>query len=91
MDNNHSSAPDQPRMSRSQYRQQQKATDQQETSLEDAAPVFQEEMSRQATADERHEQTAAEKTATLKRRLNIAIIVLIIAIIIVYLILFYVG
>ena len=45
----------------------------------------------EAVASQRHDETVAEKTARLKRRLNIAIIALIVAIIIVYLILFYVG
>lgn len=46
---------------------------------------------RQQFADDRKEQDAEQKTMVLKRKLNIAIIGLIIAIIIVYLILFYVG
>ncbi|MGM9892211.1 hypothetical protein [Limosilactobacillus sp.] len=46
---------------------------------------------RQQFADDRKEQDAEQKTAVLKRKLNIAIIGLIIAIVIVYLILFYVG
>lgn len=46
---------------------------------------------RQRYADDRKEQDAEQKTMVLKRKLNIAIIGLIVAIIIVYLILFYVG
>lgn len=51
-----------------------------------SAPV-----SRQQFADDRKGQDAEQKTMVLKRKLNIAIVGLIIAIIVVYLILFYVG
>ena len=46
---------------------------------------------RQQYADQEKSATAAEKTAVLKHKLNIAIIGLLVAIVIVYLILFYVG
>lgn len=46
---------------------------------------------RQQFVDERETQSAEQKTTVLKRKLNIAIIGLVVAIIIVYLILFYVG
>jgi uncharacterized membrane protein YvbJ len=95
VDNRHSPEQDQPRMSRQQYRQQQAASAGQRSDQEvPPAEINQAESdqySRQATASERHEQSAAEKTASLKKKLNIAIVALIIAIIIVYLILFYVG
>lgn len=74
----------QSRMSRSQYRQQQPINEATENTTDQP-------YSREAVASQRHDETVAEKTARLKRRLNIAIIALIVAIIIVYLILFYVG
>lgn len=46
---------------------------------------------RRQYADQEKMKTAAEKTAVLKRKLNIAIVGLVVAIVIVYLILFYVG
>nr|WP_153710645.1 hypothetical protein [Limosilactobacillus caviae] len=77
-------------MSRSQYRQQQRQAEQQ-SSDEPLTGAADHIYSREAAAGQRHDETVAEKTARLKRRLNIAIVALIVAIIIVYLILFYVG
>ena len=48
-------------------------------------------MRRQQFANEQKRQTTEQKTAVLKRKLNIAIVALIAAIIVVYLILFFVG
>ena len=80
----------QARMSRSQYRQQQRQTEQQP--INEATENTTDQLySRETVASQRHDETVAEKTVCLKRRLNIAIIALIVAIIIVYLILFYVG
>ena len=78
----------QSRMSRSQYRQKQLQAEQPNEAAENTTDR---PYSREAVASQRHDETVAEKTARLKRRLNIAIIALIVAIIIVYLILFYVG
>nr|WP_220477731.1 hypothetical protein [Limosilactobacillus albertensis] len=77
-------------MSRSQYRQQQRQAEQ-KSSDEPLTGTADHIYSREAAAGQRHDETVAEKTARLKRRLNIAIVALIVAIIIVYLILFYVG
>ncbi|MDD6432684.1 MAG: hypothetical protein PUF79_06130 [Lactobacillaceae bacterium] len=85
---------DEPFLSRQQYRQQQEKQrrrpepdqdDQLNPEPEDA------ELHRRTFADERASQDQEEKVSRLKRRLNIAIVVLVVAIIIVYLILFYVG
>ena len=89
MDNRQPQDGQQSRMSRSQYLQQQREADQQpvqEPRQESAQPY-----SREAAANQRHEESVVEKTNRLKRRLNITIIALVAAIIIVYLILFYVG
>ena len=77
-------------LSRKAYREQ---LERQRHHQEDEAPRDDEpsEVSRQQFADDRKGQDAEQKTMVLKRKLNIAIIGLIIAIIIVYLILFYVG
>lgn len=93
MDNNQPRKDDQQRMSRSQYRQQQR---QGKVPLADEGhPTPENDLiagnSREATANQRHQEATVEKIKRLKRRLNIAIIALIVAIIIVYLILFYVG
>ncbi|NMV49633.1 hypothetical protein FOL80_06995 [Lactobacillus reuteri] len=80
----------QSRMSRSQYCQQQRQTEQQPIN-EATENTTDQPYSREAVASQRHDETVAEKTARLKHRLNIAIIALIVAIIIVYLILFYLG
>lgn len=80
----------QSRISRSQYRQQQRENEQRP--INDATGNTTDSIySRQTVANQRHDETVAEKTARLKRRLNIVIVTLIVAIIIVYLILFYVG
>lgn len=82
------------KMSRKQYREQLK---QQDRHLDDDLISRDDENEgeiaegRQQFADEQKARSAEEKTAILKRKLNIAIIALIAAIIIVYLILFYVG
>ena len=69
----------QSRMSRSQYRQQQRQTEQQPIN-EATENTTDQPYSREAVASQRHDETVAEKTARLKRRLNIAIIALIVAI-----------
>ncbi|WP_283587917.1 hypothetical protein [Limosilactobacillus viscerum] len=82
------------KMSRKQYREQLK---QQDRYLDDDLISRDDQNEgkiaegRQQFADEQKARSAEEKTAVLKRKLNIAIIALIVAIIIVYLILFYVG
>lgn len=82
------------KMSRKQYREQLK---QQDRYLDDDLISRDDQNEgkiaegRQQFADEQKARSAEEKTAVLKRKLNIAIIALIAAIIIVYLILFYVG
>ena len=82
------------KMSRKQYREQLK---QQDRYLDDDLISRDDQNEgkiaegRQQFADEQQARSAEEKTAVLKRKLNIAIIALIVAIIIVYLILFYVG
>lgn len=82
------------KMSRKQYREQLK---QQDRYLDDDLISRDDQNEgkiaegRQQFADEQKARSAEEKTAVLKRKLNIAIITLIVAIIIVYLILFYVG
>lgn len=107
MDNNHNEEREQPRLSRTQYRQQQREEQRRRGKLkmdessfdmsndekEISDNTIQDEpfFSREETASERHEQSAVEKTAQLKKRLNIAIVALLVAIIIVYLILFFVG
>lgn len=78
-----SSQDSEPFVSRQQYRQQQAEHRQ-------AVPEDQPQR-RQDLADERTGLSREEKINRLKRRLNIAIVALIVAIIVVYLILFYVG
>lgn len=82
-------------LSRREYREQlarqqrQAGNDQpaaDETPVEPASNI-----GRQKFADEQKQLTAEQKTAVLKRKLNIAIIILLAAIIAVYLILFFVG
>lgn len=81
-------------LSRREYREQL-ARRQRGTAAGDqpAEPPVQDlaSMGRQQFADEQKEQTAEQKTAVLKRKLNIAIVALLAAIIVVYLILFFVG
>ena len=81
---------DEPFLSRQQYRQQQEAQRQQrpDPAGEDSVTP---EMRRRDFADERADVIREAKVRRLKRRLNIAIVALVVAIIIVYLILFYVG
>lgn len=87
-----SGAPDEPFVSRQQYREQQakqrrRPTAAQPNPDQDAASSLR----HRGFADERASQDEEEQVSRLKRRLNIAIGALVIAIIIVYLILFYVG
>lgn len=85
---------DEPFLSRQQYRQQQeKQRRRPEPDQDDQLNPDQgdDELHRRTFADERASQDRDEKVSRLKRRLNIAIVALVIAIIIVYLILFYVG
>lgn len=73
------------KLSRKQYREQLARTR--------AAGQEQEggEQTRQRTVEDQEEQSSEDKTAVLKRKLNIAIVGLIVAIIAVYLVLFFVG
>lgn len=78
-------------LSRTAYRKQQRqakraVTSQSPSDQEQASAVHREEM-----VNGQAKLSAPEKTARLKKRLNIAIAALIVAIIIVYLILFFVG
>lgn len=82
---------EEPRLSRSQYREQQRRAQQETTIDSEQQAGDKQEYSREQTASYRHEQSVTEKTDRLKKKLNIAIVALVIAIIIVYLILFYVG
>lgn len=84
-----SGAPDEPFVSRQQYRQQQAKQHppiDQDSDQETASAWH-----RRDFANERTSQEQEERVSRLKRRLNIASGVLVVAIIIVYLILFYVG
>lgn len=89
-----------PFLSRQQYRQQQEKQRRHpepdpddQLNPDQGTPVAggNGELHRRGIADERASQEQEEKVSRLKRRLNIAIVALVVAIIIVYLILFYVG
>lgn len=84
------------KMSRKEYREQLKQQhdrhlDDELISRNDGNGEPEPSAGRQQFADEQKAKSAEEKTALLKRKLNIAIVALLVAIIIVYLILFYVG
>jgi hypothetical protein len=84
MDNQKPSFPEE-QLSRKQYREQlaqKRAAGQEEEG---------EGQTRQQAMEDQEGQNREEKTAVLKRKLNIAIVGLIVAIIIVYLVLFFVG
>lgn len=91
---------DEPFLSRQQYRQQQEKQRRRPEPDPDGQLKPDQEppvaggdggLHRRAFADERASQEQEEKVSRLKKRLNIAIVALVIAIVIVYLILFYVG
>lgn len=82
-------------LSRREYREQLARQQRQGTSVRpaDTEPPLQDspEMGRRQFASEHQQLTAEQKTAVLRRKLNIAIVALLAAIIAVYLILFFVG
>ncbi|MEY8441934.1 hypothetical protein AALA17_04640 [Lactobacillaceae bacterium 24-114] len=81
MDNNQH-FDDEPRLTRQQYRQQNSRETEKKT------PDVNEPLQRSAARRNEENSTTEQKIARLKKRLNIAILVLLAAIIVVYLILF---